>query len=266
MIDRAQFVAERSADFGVQGQYLDGELCLVDHALTRPVATVEKLQIFKSVIASDAVHMMDGFFGEQIAADVLRHDVSVFEHGVLHASDEAGNSDPDVTVSLRVFLDVPTVKARESRIALIRSFALAIAKALLHVYATARFAPTALFFTALFASKPLAFHRVFATSKVGARHAAIHRVFTKFFSVGGDHRRFVRERFAAFFAGKIDHRYLCSDPAVDALIRGDTTFGAKSLMGVTRFYREVRLALFAGFNDRHGFVSYVEFSSGLLVR
>jgi hypothetical protein len=194
------------------------------------------------------------------------HDISVIEHRVFHPSDEAGHRDPHVAVPLRVFLDVPTVKARESRISLVRSFALAIAKALLHVYATARFAPTALFFAALFASKPLSFHRVFAASKVGARHAAIHRVFTKFFPVGGDHRRLVRKRLATFFAGKIDHRYLCSDPTVDALVRSDTTFGAKSLMGVTRFYREVRLALFAGFNDRHGFVSCVGFSSGSLVR
>ena len=80
MVDLSQFVAGGSAEVGIQGQYLDGELHLVDHALSGSVAAVEKFKIPGIIIASSSIDMMNCFFGQQIASDHFGHDVAVFEN------------------------------------------------------------------------------------------------------------------------------------------------------------------------------------------
>jgi hypothetical protein len=264
--DLVQFVAGRSGELGVQSQYLDGELHLVDDALAGAVAARKEFEVVRTVVGPNPVYVMDGFFGEKFASDAFRHDIAMFHDGVLFTGNEAGNRYPDVAVPFNMAFKFSSLEFSQSVGALMCSFARAVAKALLHVNTPAGFSTAALFFAALLAGKSLAFHRVFTSAEIRARHAAVERVSSIFVSIYCYCRGFVRERITAFFAGKFDHSYARSNSPVNGFVRSDTRFSAKTSGLMARFYGKICSALFANFDDRHGLMSCVGFSSGMLVR
>lgn len=67
-------------ELGVESDHLHRESDLVCDALTGAVTTGEQFKVLDSIIIADAVNMVDGFFGAQGAANVLLHDVPVFEN------------------------------------------------------------------------------------------------------------------------------------------------------------------------------------------
>ena len=198
MIELSQFVAGRSGELGVQGQYLDGELHLVDNALAGAVPAVEELKVFDSVVRSDTIDMVDGFFGEQRSPDVLGHDVAMFHNRVFFAGNETGHRDPNVSMSL----DVPAVFAAVEFVqrisALVVRLARRVAILLLLVKAPAGLAALRLFFSARAAGKRVSALTGLAPPDTGTLARAVHRVSIVFLVVRGHEGFQHRKSFSAF--------------------------------------------------------------------
>lgn len=75
-----QFVASSFGEFGIQGQYLDGELYLVGDALPSEVFARPQFEIRKLVVQSVAVFVMYAFLAKQRATDMLRHYFAMLEN------------------------------------------------------------------------------------------------------------------------------------------------------------------------------------------
>jgi hypothetical protein len=73
-----QFVASSFGELGVQGQYLDGELHLVDDALSAEMPARPQFQIPQFVVEFIAVFVVYAFFAKQWATNVFRHYVAMF--------------------------------------------------------------------------------------------------------------------------------------------------------------------------------------------
>lgn len=196
------------AELGVLAQYLDGELHLVDNSLSGAVAAVEQFEVFDPIVRTDAVNVMDGFFGEKVATDVLRHDVAVFENRSRAAvSRQHGNRDPHVAVAFGMFL-VPAAFKFMLRFLLL-CFYLALGAAVFLFAVDSPSAAFALscamfFFAAILADKLVSFVRIFPTSDIGALRRAVQRVSSELFFVSSEVGLQHGKRVAAFLACEAD--------------------------------------------------------------
>lgn len=200
--DRNQLVACRPSEFRVELEHVDCELNFVDDPLAGSVATAEQFKVRDVILGSNSIDVMDGFVRQQFAPEVSSHDMPMFEHGMFFTGNERRHRDPDVTISFDVPSKFSTREFIQCMLALVLCFTFAIAKLLLRVYVTARFAASTLFFATLHAGESLALHCVLAPAQVRTRHRTIQWVLVEFLAVCGEIRRFIAERFRAFFAGE----------------------------------------------------------------
>lgn len=200
-----QFIAERSAEVGIQRQYLDGELRLVDDSLAGTVPAAEQLQVFNSVVAPDTVDVVDSFVLPEIAPKMLGHGVSMFHNVPLHTvSGEFGQRHPNVAVTLGMFFVAATFESFKCNLLLSSYFAIVATVFLLTVDSPACFAVAMFFFAALLAFEFVALIRILAATAVGTEHRAVKRVFTEFLAVRGKVSLPHGERLGAFLTRKRD--------------------------------------------------------------
>jgi hypothetical protein len=96
-----QFVASSFGELGVQSQYLDGELHLVDDALAGWLIPGPKLKIRNIIESSVAIFVMNRLYGCQRAAEMFRHYVAV-----LRDFSATSKMQPDVARLLNVAFGV----------------------------------------------------------------------------------------------------------------------------------------------------------------
>jgi len=244
VVDMNELSTNSGGELGVEVQHLDRERHLVDYPLAGAVAAVEKLQVPLRVVPANPVLVVDGFLFEEFSAELLGHDVSVLENGVLLAGDEARDGDQEVAVSGFVPRDVPALKSGQGLAALVRRLARSVAELLLHVHSTARLASATLLLPALEARKPLSVHRVFSSADIRTGFRAIHRVFAESLAVCAHNGRFVGERISAFFAGKFGFWNPRPLPAMDPFVGSLARSRAKSLTLMGKFHRKGPIAVF----------------------
>lgn len=266
MIDRNQFISSRAQEIGVSLCHLDAELYFVDDSLSGAVIGGKKLKIFQSIIESVSRNVMNSFFGKQFSANVLLHVVTVFENFMAGLAISRGDTEHDV-VSFDSAAYLRTSVFFAVNLAYPLVLALSAAKFLLGVDGAGTIATSFVeLFAAIFAIGLVFFVGCFSTAERRTGHRAIHRVFIELLSVFLEIGRFVEKRLAAFLTGKFGFRRQRGDSTVDIFVSRNTSLRAESLFSVARLYGKIRTALFASFNDRHGFISYVGFPSGSLVR
>jgi hypothetical protein len=252
MLDFPQFVAGRSGELGVQGQYLDGELHFVDDTLSGAVTTVEKFEILNSVVGSDTVDMMDGFFWHKVASKLFGHDVAVFHNVFSTGSSKNRNRDPHVTVSLFMSAIFAALKAFECLSRLGHNFAIMVAVFLLFVQTSSRFAAFRIFFAARQAYESVSSFAGFAPSYTRTLTRAVPRITCIFLVVrineGFHHGKF----FAAFAASKF-HDGLSHGQWLIEAVR--TSAQETAVLPVfTRKTGKRSLAVFTNFLNRHWLV------------
>lgn len=250
-----QFKASRSGEVGVQSQYLDGELYLVDNALAGSVAAAEKLQVLDSVVRADAVDVVDGFSGEQVASEMFGHDIAVFHSGVFFAGNERRHRYPDIAVAFDVAPVASSIKFFERVRPLRFSFASTAAKFLLCVDSASRFSPFGKRVATLGTSESASRFCIFFATHVGTISRAVQRVFVEFFPVSRKVRLHHNERLVAFFAGEMDWRAGCrnaSAKSVGAATSETTVFSPPFDFAGVR--EKLPFANNAFHFERHGFL------------
>ncbi len=80
MFKSVQRIAGSSAEFGVQRQYLDGELYLVDDALSGRLHFAPEFKIARAIVQAIAVFVMHGFVASKHAAKFFFHDFALFKY------------------------------------------------------------------------------------------------------------------------------------------------------------------------------------------
>jgi hypothetical protein len=252
--DLAQFVAGGACKLGVQSQYLDGELHLVDDALSGTVAAGEKFQILDTVFSSLSVFVMYRFFREQIAADVLRHNVAMFHDVSLPiSSGKFGHGYPNIAVAFYMFFVAAAFKALHSVLFLRFYFAIMIAVFLLFVEATARFSSLWIHFAARQASEGIARFTSFAATYTRALARAVQRISCVFLMVRSEEIFHHREILATFLASEA---YWYSAVGGDAFTETVCSPTPKPAISPV-FAREAgkrTLAIFTDFLNRHWLV------------
>lgn len=180
--------------FGVQAKYVDRELHLVDDALAGAVPAAEQFEVFDSVIASNSVDVMNGFFVAQFSANMSGHHVTMFENAVFGAGDQRWNGNPHVAVPFNVSLEIAFFKTCKGLFSwrFVSAFLTAVFLCAINAGSC---------FTAALNKRPLA---IFANAHVSlvslfssvfskAHAGAVWRVFSVFLSVGSQVGRFVKE-------------------------------------------------------------------------
>jgi hypothetical protein len=249
MIEFSQFVAGGSAEVGIQGQYFDGELHLVDDTLAGTVATREKLKIGLAIIRALAVDVVNCFFAKQGATEFFRHDVAVFHDRVLFPGYQTGNSDPHVAMTFDVLAEFSAIEFIQRFGSLVRGFAFRVAIFLLFVYAAARLTAFRIFFAAFEAGKGVARFACFAATNARALPRAVQRISCIFLMVGGDEGFHHRKPRSAFNAGEF-YRDLCFGEFFVEAVRTS----ARETAVLSVFAREAGkrlLAVFTDFLNRH---------------
>jgi hypothetical protein len=251
MCDRAQLIAGGSAEVGVQSQYLDSELHLVDDTLSGAMAAVKQFEVFDSVVGSDTVDVVDGLVGGQVAPDVLRHDVSMFGH-IARAffSILRRNDDSDITVSsgslgdFLVRVSSPVGKPAKKRATF------GAAKQFFSVERAAGSALNSHRLLALFAG-----YGPFISGKsprgTSAFGGAVHRVFVVLLAILIQIRGLVTKDRVTNTAVEVGRGFLRSRTSVYCFVRGLASKTAKPLIAVGRFDRKNGRALFTSLFDGH---------------
>lgn len=205
MVDLVQFVASRSAEVGVQSQYLDGELHLVDHALAGAVLAPKQFEIAQLIVEPVAVNVVHRFFGEKFTAKALFHYVSVLKDFIRGLAASRRESKHDV-----VSFDSPSYSGKSVffSVDLAHPLALALlrAKSLFSVYPAALFSLARGFFTAVHANVLVLGLGIFPPAGVRTFFRAVQRIAAELLLVCGQVRLHHDERLLAVFAGEVDRR------------------------------------------------------------
>jgi hypothetical protein len=213
--DQANFASE----VRVTTDHFLREVELVNDSLTGTVTAGKKLQIADVVEKAVSVDMVHGFFGKQLAPEMLLHDVAMFQDFVGGRSVACRDSEHGVFAfdsprDLRKSVLFPADFAHPFVLALLR------AKFLFLVDRAASWATRLLkFFSAIFAIRLVPLVGVFAPADSRAWDRTIERIPAEFDSVRGDVRRPHGKRIAAFLAGKFDFVDAGCRSAVDSLVR-----------------------------------------------
>lgn len=245
-----------ASELRVEPEHLDREVDLVDDALAGSVAAAKQFEILDSIILSVPVDVVDGFGVKKFAAEMSRHDVSVFQHfGLFSAVSQCGHRNPDVAISLDVSAKLSTVESVESLGFLRRIFAFDAA-VLLRAVNLSSFARAVHYFTTLRTCEFVSFVGRFSLSGIRAVHGAVQWIATELFSVCGQIGLHHDERFAALFAREV-HR--CSAGSRKSLLEPVSTSAGQATVfspccGIARVAVKRLLAALARHLDRHGFV------------
>jgi hypothetical protein len=248
--DMTQFVASSFGEVGVQGQYLDGELHLVDDSLAGAVPTGEKLEIDESVIGSDSIDVMDCFFGTESSPDTLFHDVTVFENipgrFCADSRNHGANVAPTPFVSSDLLIRVvfPVRQPSEKRATL------GTAQRFQSVDCASRSPLNGHSGSALNACGGPLFVRK-TSADTAAPRGAVHRVFVPFFAVLAQGCRLIAEWLFAHTAFEHGEFGLRGRATISSFIRSFAGSTTKALAGVRRLDLKKGLALFTAFFDGH---------------
>jgi hypothetical protein len=247
-------ISERSAEVGVLQKYLDCEVDLVNDALSRSVPAVEQFEVLDSVVGSNAVDVVYGFLGKQVAPEVPGHDVAVFHDMSLsiRSASKFRHIKPNVSMAFGVFFVAAGFKFVQGFFTLSINFAIVVAILLLLVQATSRFTAFGMFFTARQARESVSGFARLATSHARALSRAVPRVASIFFMVCGDEVLHHREVLATFAASEVHgHSSVTGRDSLGEAVR--TSAGETAILSV--FARETGkwlLAVFTDFLNRHG--------------
>lgn len=240
---------------GVEKKNLHRERDFVGYALTGAMSAAEKFQILNPVVVTDAVDVMDGFFGKKFAADGLFHDVTMFKNVSAFCPIATGYNHSNVAVPSYSLGDLLVGIVRLVADAAKGRPAFSAAQPLLAIYGASGFALNRHRFSALDAvNLPL-----FVGQSLGQPHAdsgTESRILPVFLEVGADISRLHEKRLAALFAGKFHWRDLSRRTTMRGFMRGLANSAAESLGSVTRFYLERGTALFTRLMDGHLAVSF----------
>jgi hypothetical protein len=209
-VDGAETIAEfGSGEFGIQLNHFDCESKFIDYSLSGSVATRKQLEVFDSVVTSNSVDVMNGFFGKQVSFEVLRHDVAVFRHFRFLASgtDQRGEREKNVSVTFDVPSDVAAVKS-VSRFNFLRcGFAFLAAVFLIAVDAKRGRVPVSNFyFATMRTGKFVALVGCFAAALIRALQGTVFWVSAVLFSIRRQVRLHHREFIAAVLAIEFNRR------------------------------------------------------------
>ncbi len=251
-------VAGGGAELGVLGQYLDGELHLVDDSLSGAVVRTEQFEVADIVVQTISVNMVHGLFGAKLASDMLFHIVAVLKDFVHGVAVSGRNTQYGV-----VSFDAPGYfrKSVTFAVQLARPFVFALlaAKFLFSVNRARSVAASFVeFFVAVFAYGFVLFVRSFSPPDSRADHRAVLRELAKFFLVSGDVGANHRKWMGTFPACKFDGSDSRSDSSVFDLM-GFSTRRAAILAGSFSFASDAKnsVAVFASSFNRHGNFSLV---------
>ena len=244
-IDLNQFKSLRSSEFGVKLDHLDSEGDFIDDTLPGAVTTGEQFQIFDPVVLPVAVDVMDGFLGEEIAANVLRHDETVLENIERRAPIFSRNDQADVAVANdalsrhRVGVFRLITGSSESRSAF---FA---AKVPSRVQCPTGLALNRECFSALDAREGVFGVRSRFSARMVAGQRAVNWVFSEFFPVFGKIGRFVRKGSAAMLAREGSRFDLGGGPTVNRFVGSltSTTAKATTKFAFSRYVKNVSAVL-----------------------
>ncbi len=203
MVDFVQFVADRSADFGVEQEKLDREFQLVDYALSGAMIRTEQFEISDTVVEPVTVDVVHGFFGAKLTSDVLFHSMSVFQNMLDWFSCASRNSKQNIMASF-AFSDSRKAMLFTVQLAYPFIFALFAAYFLFDVNTPAVIAMASVLFAAVYTDEFISRLGIFAATCVRAGHRTVQRFAIEFLSVGGKIRLHHRKRLLAFFACKVD--------------------------------------------------------------
>jgi len=92
----------RTGEIGVQAEHFDGERYLVNDALAGGMSLGPKLQVFRSVIGTCSVDVMDVFIGAERATNNAGHDLPMFVDGFSFPVDGNRTNYPSVSVLAKV--------------------------------------------------------------------------------------------------------------------------------------------------------------------
>ena len=239
-----QFKASRSGEVGVQSQYLDGELHLVDNALAGAVAAAEKLQVLDAVVRADTVDVVDGFSRKEFSSERFFHDVTVLKSVSGRAAIDTRNNNSDVAMSRSAFgrflSQMFTLVAKSAK----QRATFRAAQTLLSIYGAARLALNGHRLLALNAID-LPFIGGKATAFPAAFGGAVQRFFAPLFDMRAQVTGFHGERAAANAAGKVDRLNLCSGTSVDGFMSSFARQCTKSLPSMGWLDAKNLAALFA---------------------
>lgn len=254
MVDFVQRITGLPGKLGVQRQYLDGELHLVDNALSGAVATTEQFEVRDIVVGSNAVDVVDGFFGEKFASDMFGHDPAVFEHisgrvSVFSRDNQTGVAPPSSMSSWTVASVFRLVRYSAKQ-----RPAFGAAQKFFSVNSAARLSLDGHGFAALDAANiPFIFGNFFGFAHAFAR--TVQWVFAKLFQIGTSIARLHAECFAANGAVKIYFGNARIGATKQTFVRSFARPSAKFLAGISRTNFEVLATTFANFFDRHAVLS-----------
>lgn len=251
MFDRAQFVANSFGEVGIQSQYLDGELHLVDNALAGAVPAAEKLQVLDSVVVALPVYVMHRFFGKKLSPKALLDHVAVFKNlvdeGIVLRGDAQNRvfafdslGDFGQTVLRAVYLAGPFV------------LALLTAKFLFSVNSTSAFSASAVeLFAAIFTVGFVLFIGILSATDGRTANAAVAGGFAEFLLVSAQVCGFVKERLTAFATSELDRGYVRRGAAMFCFKSYFAVSVAKTLFLVFSRNAKSGVALFTDFIDAH---------------
>lgn len=78
--DRSNFVAESGCELGIEREHFEGESHLIRDAGSRAVAACSEFQIFRPIVVTNAVDVVNGFFWSKFSPEYLLHDVAVVKN------------------------------------------------------------------------------------------------------------------------------------------------------------------------------------------
>lgn len=207
--DIDQSDARRCGEFGVQADHFNREGDLVGDALTGTMSTGEKLKIFKAIVLSVSVDVMNGLLGEKSAPEMLGHDPAVLHNSVFFTSNERRNGNPHITVPLDMTLVFAAIKSFKRNSSLIGRLALLTTKFLLRIVfcipSRSFVLPSRNFFAAFKAIEKLVSFGFNPAAQSSALARAVQRITPVHTVASIDCAKIGRERFAAMLANKKSH-------------------------------------------------------------
>jgi hypothetical protein len=190
----AQLITGLPGELGIQSQYLDRELHLVDDALAGSVTAAEQFEVSQNIILPVTIDVVDGFFFEQLPTQVLLHNPTMLKHRSLFSVvSQRGYGAPYIPMSFNMTPYSSFVETVESCNFHSFVFAFSTAIFLFCVNAATGFSAFCYYLFASRACKGVTHSGIFSASYVRARTRAVQRRPTKSLFVSVYEHALVRE-------------------------------------------------------------------------
>lgn len=252
MLQVGQHNASVACEFGIQPQYLDRERDFVDDALAGPVAGRKQFKIFRTVVSSNSVYVMNSFFGQKFTSDFLFHYIPMFQYFVSSRTISSWNSKHSVA-SFDAARDFWVSMPRTVNLANPFVFTLLAAKFLGVVDRARTFAASFVKFTpAVFACRLMALISIFTASDRRTGSRTIQRFPAKLLTICRNVRLHHIKGIAAFAANKGDRCNASRRSPVQRFVRSHACTAAKLSIRVLGLDSVGGVAVFTNFFNRHG--------------